>query len=148
MVLHFTPCAPVFSTDHPMSPWNIDALVSLQGDLKLKVLMSTGLSDKLQKVAGGFMNEAEEQQVRKQHGDDEQMGKLIEILKGKQDEDFITFLEMLRGANYGVWAKKLERKAKEFKKEISECVRSICVVCWENVLVHQIPSVIFRQLQP
>ena len=42
-----------------MSPWNIDALVSLQGDLKLNVLMSTGLSDKLQKAAGGFMSAME-----------------------------------------------------------------------------------------
>ena len=81
-------CALVFSTvaAHPMSPWNIAALVSLQGDLKLRVLMSTGLSDKLQTAAGGFLSEAEEQQVRKQTGDDEQMGKLIEILKGKQDK--------------------------------------------------------------
>ena len=63
--------------------------------------MSTGLSDKLQKAAGGFMSAMEEQQVRKQHGDDEQMGKLIEILKGKQDKDFITFLKILRSANYG-----------------------------------------------
>ena len=140
-------CALVFSTDRPMSPWNIAALVSLQGELKLRVLMSTGLSDKLQKVAGGFLSEAEEQQVRKQHGDDEQMGKLIEILKGKQDKDFITFLEMLRSANYGGWVDELKKKAKEFKEVISECVRSICIVCWENVLVHQIlPSVIFRQL--
>ena len=140
-------CALVFSTDRPMSPWNIAALVSLQGELKLRVLMSTGLSDKLQKVAGGFLSEAEEQQVRKQHGDDEQMGKLIEILKGKQDKDFVIFLEMLRSANYGVWADELKKKAKEFKEVISECVRSICIVCWENVLVHQIlPSVIFRQL--
>ena len=140
-------CALVFSTDRPMSPWNIAALVSLQGELKLRVLMSTGLSDKLQKVAGGFLSEAEEQQVRKQHGDDEQIGKLIEILKGKQDKDFIIFLEMLRSANYGVWADELKKKAKEFKEVISECVRSICIVCWENVLVHQIlPSVIFRQL--
>ena len=128
-------CALVFSTvtAHPMSPWNIDALVSLQGDLKLRVIMSTGLSDKLQKASGGFMSATEEQQVRKQHGADEQMGKLIEILKGKQDKDFITFLEMLRSANYGGWADELERKAKGFKKVISECVQSICIVCWENV---------------
>ena len=76
--------------------------------------------------------------MRKQHGADEQMGKLIEILKGKQDKDFITFLEMLRSANYGVWADELERKAKGFKKVISECVQSICIVCWENIGVHQI----------
>ena len=111
-------CFPfAFSTDCPMSPWNIDALVSLQGDLKLKVLMSTGLSDKLQKEAGGFMSAMEEQQVRKQHGKDEQMGKLIEILKGKQDKAFITFLEMLRDTNHQVWADELEKRAKMFKLE-------------------------------
>ena len=120
MVLLLTPCALVFSTDHAMSPWNIEALVSLQGDLKLRVLMSTGLRDKLQTAAGGFMSEAEEQQVRNQHGDNEQMGKLIEILKGKQDKDFIIFLKMLQSANYGGWADELERKAKEFKKVKSE----------------------------
>ena len=138
-------CALVFSTDHPMSPWNIAALVSRQRELKLKVLMSTGLSDMLQKAAGGFMSATEEQQVRKQHGDDEQMGKLIEILKGKQDKDFIIFLEMLQSANYGGWADELERKAKEFKKVNSKCVQSICIVCWENVGVHQnLPLAHFR----
>ena len=139
MILYFTPRALVFSTDHPMSPWNIDALVSLQGDLKLRVLMNTGLSDKLQKAAGGFMSATEEQQVRKQHGDDEQVNKLIEILKGKQDNDFFTFLKMLRSANYGVWANELKKRAEEFKKVKSKCVQLVQfsqyvhVVCWENI---------------
>ena len=107
--------------------------------------MSTGLSNKLQTAAGGFMSAAEEQQVRKQHGDDEQMGKLLEILKGKQDKDFIIFLEMLRSTNHGVWADELEKKAEEFKKVNSKCVQSICIVCWENAAVHQIiPLAHFR----
>ena len=131
-----------------MSPWYVDALVSLQGDLKLRVLMSTELSDKLQKAAGGFMSATEEQQVKEQHGDSKQMGKLIEILKGKQDKDFITFLEMLRSANYGVWADELTKRAEEFKTVISECVQSICVVCWKKFESIELilPSVIFRQL--
>ena len=133
MVLLLTPCALVFSTDHPMSPWYVDALVSLQGDLKLRVLMNTGLSDKLQKAAGGFMSATEEQQVKEQHGDSKQMGKLIDILKGKQDKDFIIFLKMLRSANYGVWADELTKRAEEFKTVRSKCVQSICVVCWEKV---------------
>ena len=120
-------CAFVFSTDHPMSPWNIDALVSLQGDLKLRVLLSTGLSDKLQKAAGGFMSATEEQQVKEQQVNSKQMGTLIEILKGKQDKDFITFLKMLRSTNYGVWAKELEKKAEEYKRVKSKCVQSACV---------------------
>ena len=83
----------------------------------------------LQKAAGGFMSAAEEQQVRKQHGDDEQMGKLIEILKGKQDKDFVSFLMMLRSANYGVWADELKKKAEEFKKVKSECMCSVNLHC-------------------
>ena len=119
-------CAITYSAAQPMSPWNIDALVSLQGDLKLKVLMSTGLSDKLQIAAGGFLNAAEAQQVSKQHGNDEQIAKLIEILKGKQDKDFITFLSMLQDTNNEVWAKELEKRAEKFKRENSKCVSLCC----------------------
>ena len=110
--------------------------------------MSTELSDKLQKAAGGFMSATEEQQVKEQHGDSKQMGKLIEILKGKQDKDFITFLEMLRSANYGVWADELMKRAEEFKTVRSKCVQSICVVCWKKFESIELilPSVIFRQL--
>ena len=116
-----------------MSPWNIDALVSLRGDLKLKVLMNTGLSDKLQTAAGGFLSATEEQKVKEEQVNSRQMSKLIEILKGKQDKDFITFLKMLQSTNYGVWAKELEKKAEEFKKGKSKCVQSACVKCWENI---------------
>ena len=123
----------VFTIDHPMSLWNIDALVSLQGDLKLKVLMNTGLSDKLQTAAGGFLSATEEQQVKEEQVNSRQMSKLIEILKGKQDKDFITFLKMLQSTNYGVWAKELEKKAEEFKKGKSKCVQSACVKRWENI---------------
>ena len=126
VVLLLSCCSLVFSTDCPISPWNIAALVSLQGDLKLKVLMSTGLSDKLQKAAGGFMSAMEEQQVKEQQVNSKQMGKLIEILKGKQDKDFITFQKMLRDTNHQVWADELEKRAEIFKCE--KCKFSFC--CW------------------
>ena len=104
------------------------ALVSLQGILKQNVFMNTGLSDILQTAAGGFMSEKEEQLVIKQHGDNEQMGKLIEILKGKQDKDYKTFLEMLRSTNQRVWADELERKEKEFRQKRSKCVQLACAI--------------------
>ena len=115
-----------------MSPWNIDALVSLQGDLKLRVLMSTGLSDKLQKAAGGFLSAMEEQQVREQHGNSNQMSKLIEILKGKQDKDFKTFLTMLIDSNNKVWADELKKKAKKFKIEFRKCACKVSLCCYSN----------------
>ena len=117
MTLLVSSCVLFFSTAHPMSPWNRDALVSLQGDLKLKVSMSTGLSDVLVKVAGGFMSPREAQVVREQQGSSEQMGRVIETLLGKDDKDFSTFLHMLRRTNNEVWAEELEKKAEELKRE-------------------------------
>ena len=110
-----------FSTAPPMSLWNRDALVSLRGDLKLYVSMSTGLSDSLEEAAGGFMSPREAQVVRERLGSSEQMGKLIEILCGKGDKDFRTFHHMLRRTNNGVWADELKRKAKKIKKEKGVC---------------------------
>ena len=109
-------CVLFFSTAHPMSPWNRDALVSLRGDLKLKVSMSTGLSDLLEEAAGGFMSPREAQVVREQQGSSEQMGRVIETLLGKGDKDFSTFLQMLRRTNNEVWAEELEKKAEELKR--------------------------------
>ena len=110
-------------SDHPgaMSPWNRDVLVSLRGDLKLKVSMSTGLCDILEEVAGGFMSSREAQVVREQQGSSEQMDRLIDILCGKGDKDFSTFLQMLRGSNNEVWAEELERKAEDFKRKRGVC---------------------------
>ena len=106
-----------FSTARPMSSWNIDALVSLQGELQLHVLMETGFGNQLEKAAGGFLSYFEARVVREQFGNTNQIQKVIEFLRGKTDEDFVTFLEMLRASNNEVWADELERKAKEFKEK-------------------------------
>ena len=50
-----------------MAEWNKDALTSKLGDLKLYVIVINGPVDKLQKAAGGFMNEAEAQAVESKH---------------------------------------------------------------------------------
>ena len=49
------------------------------------------------------------------------MGRLIDILCGKGDKDFSTFLQMLRGSNNEVWAKELEKKAKKLKRKKGVC---------------------------
>ena len=100
-----------------MSPWNHNALVSLRGDLKLHVLMEAGLGDKLEKAAGGFMDLFEARTVREQPGNIKQMDKVIEILLGKADKDFTTFLKVLRDTNNGVWAEELVKTAEQFKRE-------------------------------
>ena len=82
-----------------MSPWNHQALVSLRADLKLHVLMETGLGDKLEKAAGGFMTRLEAQTVREQPGNIKQMDKVIDILLGKAEKDFTIFLQILQDSN-------------------------------------------------
>ena len=110
-------CVFVLSAVHPMSPWNHQALVSLRGDLKLRVLMETGLEDKLEKAAGGFMDKHEAQTVREQPGNIKQMDSFIGILLGKADKDFTTFLKMLRDSNNKVWAEELQKRAEQFNEE-------------------------------
>ena len=106
-----------------MSPWNHQALVSLRADLKLRVLMETGLGDKLEKAAGGFMDELEAKTVREQPGSIKQMDKAIDILLSKADKDFTTFLKMLQDSNNKVWAEELEKKAEQFREEGTLCVQ-------------------------
>ena len=106
-----------------MSPWNRDALVSLREKLQLRVLMETGLGNRLEEAAGGFMNEFEAATVREQSGNIQQMGKVIDILCSKGDKDFSTFLQMLRGSNNEVWAEELEKKAKKLKRKRGLCVQ-------------------------
>ena len=107
------------NSSSPMSDWNKDALVSLKGQLKVHVLLDTGLADKLQTPAGGFMSAAEAQSVTALPNNHEQMGKLIDILQGKGNNEFRKFCEILRQANHVSWADTLERKA----KEISDSMR-------------------------
>ena len=101
----------------PMEEWNTNALVSLQGELKLKVITNTGLMDKLETAAGGFMNQAEAQTVTSKPNDAEKIGEIIRILRGKRNKDFKTFCTMLRQTGNSVWAAELERKASEFRGE-------------------------------
>ena len=83
--------------------------------------MSTGLCDILEEAAGGFMSPREAQVVREHQGSSEQMGRLIDIVCGKGDKDFSTFLQMLRASNNEVWAEELERKAEGLKRERGVC---------------------------
>ena len=120
-------CVLVLSAVHPLSPWNHQALVSLRADLKLHVLMETGLGDKLERAAGGFMDKHEAAAVRQERTNMEQMDKLIQLLLGKSDEDFATFLRMLQATNNQTWVCQLEEKAEQFKEGV--CVQKCVCVC-------------------
>ena len=63
------------------------------------------------------MNRFEAQTVREQPGNLKQMDKVIDILLGKADKDFTTFLKMLQESNNMVWAEELEKRTEHFKEE-------------------------------
>ena len=66
--------------------------------------------------AGGFMNHAEAISVTEKSGDSDQMEQVITILRGKGDDEFATFCEMLKQSSYEGWANKLKSTAESFKK--------------------------------
>ena len=68
------------------------------------------------------MTRFEAQTVREQPGNIKQMDKVIDILLGKADKDFTTFLKMLQNSNNKVWAEELEKRAEQFKEEGTLCV--------------------------
>ena len=109
---------------HPMSTWNDAALVALKDRLKLNLSMSSGLSDKLEKAAGGFCSRDEAQEIRELSSNREQIDRVIAILRGKSNEDFHTFCTMLRETNNVVWADELEKEAMwlHYKQERGEGV--------------------------
>ena len=102
-----------------MSPWYDSALVALKEDLMTNISISDGLKNMLEIPAGGLMTRGEAQTVACLQGDREQMGKVIEILRGKGDEQFHIFCNMLQKYNYSVWATELQKEADKFKRQES-----------------------------
>ena len=100
-----------------MSDCYKDALLCFKSKLKENVDLKTGLEDKLPIAAGGFMSQTEAHYVAQLPGYLDQMGTVVDCLCKKRDEDFFTFLKMLKDTNNGHWADALLAKAKEFKRE-------------------------------
>lgn len=97
-----------------MAEWNDNALAALEGKLKSNIKMIK-LKDMLERPAGGFLDKAEALNVRAKIGDVDQVEDLVEILRGKGNEEFTTFCRMLRKCNYDDWARELELTAERFK---------------------------------
>ena len=100
-----------------MSDCYKDALLCFKSTLKENVDLKTGLEDKLPIAAGGFMSRTEALDIEDIQGNRAQMDKVVDCLCTKQDEDFFTFLKMLKDANNGHWADALLAKAEELKRE-------------------------------
>ena len=111
-------CMPYFALSVAgMSDCYKDALLCFKSKLKENVHLKTGLEDKLPIAAGGFMSQAEALDIAETLGNHAQMDKVVDCLCRKRDEDFFTFLKMLKDTNNGHWADALLAKAEEFKRE-------------------------------
>lgn len=99
-----------------MSPWNDAALACLKKELKLNVSLNSGLGDRLERAAGGFMDRHEAQRVTQKPSNNEQMEEVVECLRRKCDDDFYIFLELLRETNNGGWAEALKVAAERKEK--------------------------------
>ena len=74
------------------------------------------------------MNRAEVLSVKAKTGDMEQMGEVINILRGKEDTAFDIFCNLLRRSNYGVWAQELVSAAERRTTEQGKFTSSILFV--------------------
>lgn len=99
-----------------MSPWNDGALVAFKDQLKLNVSLQTGLGDKLEIAAGGFMNRTEARIALGKPDDMARMDEVIECLRKKGDKEFDVFLKLLKQTNNELWAEQLQKKAQEFQE--------------------------------
>lgn len=118
----FTSYSPLssLSATLPMSPWNSGALVSLRERLKGCVWLDTKLIGKLEKAAGGFMDQTEVQKVKLLTGNRERVALVIDVLLAKGDKDFDTFCKLLQRNNCSDLANSLEDKASRFKAEVEK----------------------------
>ena len=109
--------------------------------------MNTGLIDKLEIAAGGFMSEYEAKTVRQLPNNIAQVDRVIETLRGKGDRDFKTFCKMLCDSNQVVWADELKRVAEQFKrgKGNSSCRSwTLCTMSCSHLLLHSMHALMFN----
>ena len=98
-----------------MDTWRKQAIVSLESDLKVNLSLA-GLLSRLERPAGGFMTEDERRSVEEVQGKSNQVGKIIEVLRGKGNRDFDAFLNVLRESGNELWAEKLDESARQFEE--------------------------------
>lgn len=104
-----------------MDRWKNDALAKHEHDLKVNLCLVSIIS-LLEQPAGGFMLREERQNVEGADGKVNQVGRIIEILRGKGNKEFEIFLEMLKKSGYEMWAEKIKESAHHFRQVQSEGV--------------------------
>lgn len=66
--------------------------------------------------AGAFLTEEEVVYVVEAEGESDGMGRIIEVLRGKGNIEFDSFLKVLRDSGNEVWADRIEESSDQFIK--------------------------------
>ena len=97
-----------------MHAWKRDALLRHEDYLRISLKPNTILT---RLVECGFMTEAERKSVEAKEGQDEQVGRMIEILRLKGNEEFGAFLKILEETGNASVASRLGKSAQQYKLE-------------------------------
>ncbi|MCY4471216.1 MAG: hypothetical protein OXC07_00085 [Kistimonas sp.] len=103
-----------------MSEVNKAALRAVEAGLKANVRLDSGLMDRINQDAGGFLNSFEELSVREEVTDTRKREKLLSILRDKGDSEFRIFVELLRESGNLCWAMELEKRVRQFAATMAE----------------------------
>ena len=119
-----------------MDAWKRHALVSLEHELKVNLSLE-GILSRLACPEGEFMTGEERRSVEDVQDKSNKVGKIIEILQGKDNKDFDIFQKILRESGNEVWAEKLnEGSTRHFNEHHSakgECFsKCVCVYPWTS----------------
>ena len=109
-----------------MDPWKRDALLRhedyLTANLKLDSLL-------FRLDNGGFMTVEEKTSVEAEEGQNKQVIKMVAILRQKGNEEFVTFLNLLKETGNVLVASKLEKSAQQYKLEYPRHGKLSCFYC-------------------
>ena len=119
-----------------MDAWKRHALVSLEHDLKVNLSLE-GILSQLACPEGGFMTEEERRSVEDVQDNSNKVGKIIEILKGKDNKEFDIFQKILSESGNEVWAVKLNEEStrhfNEYHSAKGKCFsKCLCVYPWTS----------------
>ena len=110
-----------------MDNWKRDALLHLKQELRANLNLDDLLC-RLEVPASGFMTHAERLSVEVMGGRD-QVSKIVEILRWKSNDEFDTFLRILRESGNDLWASRIEESAQQFEQEYARHGKMPCFKC-------------------
>ena len=110
------------------------ALWQCHPDLRTSIRVADFLPS-LHVYAGGFLNDVENDSIRKKKGHVKQVDELMDILLKKESKNFDYFCTVLEKEGYKLWSDKLREAAGIGKQQLSCLVTSGPFYCCQTCLL-------------